>query len=55
MQHIHYPTPEKVIAASIKIVLAAVDNSEYRKMRNKEQVFTFDDEKVSSIKLPKAA
>ena len=52
--HMGYPTAEASIAASLRVIYAPVDKTaDYRGMREKEQVFTFNDEKQSTIKLPR--
>lgn len=51
-QHSDYRTPEEAIESSLRILFAPKED-DYRKSRIKEQVFTFNHEKFSRIKLPR--
>lgn len=51
--HMDYPSAEAAIAASLRILKAKPDGRRYRRIRRKEQVFTFNDEKLSRVKLPR--
>jgi len=52
--HMDYPSAEAAIAAALRVIFAPKDGARrYRRIRRKEQVFTFNDEKCSRIKLPR--
>jgi len=52
--HMDYPSAEAAIAATLRSLNEKSDGHlRYRRIRRKEQVFTFNDEKFSRIKLPR--
>jgi len=52
--YMDYPSAEAAIAASLRILFAKSDGHlRYKRIRHKEQVFTFNDAKCSRIKLPR--
>lgn len=51
--YMNYPSAEAAIAAALRTIFAPSDGAQrYRRIRRKEQVFTFNDEKMSRVKLP---
>ena len=54
--HMDYPSAEDAIAAACRTIFAPDDGDgprRYRRIRNAEQVFTFNERKTSRLKLPR--